>query len=98
MAAQDDVGGERRRRKDVEDKWERARREWSRDRARASADSGGGENLDLAWLKFDDPYGDDPYGDYDSRDRRAGREEEMDPLQAELRTEGLGRGNRQDPS
>ena len=96
---QDDVGGERRRRKDVEDKWERARRERSRDRARgASADSGGGENLDLAWLKFDDPYGDDPYGDYDSRDRRAGGEEEMDPLQAELRTEGLGRGNRQDPS
>ena len=27
-----------------------------------------------------------------------GGEEEMDPLQAELRTEGLGRGNRQDPS
>jgi len=97
---QDDGGGERRRRRDVEDKWERARRERSRHRARgaASAGSGGGESLDLAWLTLDDPYGDDPYGDYDSRDRRAGREEEMDPLQAELRTEGLGRGNRQDPS
>ena len=85
-------GGERRRAKSTEDAWERARRERSRDIAAAAksdfSEGGGGSDPDLAWLKpgMGDRY--DYYGEFHDGDGDGD-----DLIAAELRTEGLGRGN-----
>lgn len=84
-------GGDRRRAKAAEEAWEKTRRERTRDRAAASkSDLAGTGDVepDLAWLK-PDPIGDgyDYYGEC-----RGDADDPDDLLQAELRTEGLGRG------
>ena len=100
-------GGMRERSRDAatEEAWERTRRERTRDRSGATTGSGvigggGSRSPDLAWLRAPDGDDDDDGGrDWnDERARggavgaRASRAAADDLLQAELRSEGLGRG------
>ena len=100
-------GGMRERSRDAatEEAWERTRRERTRDRSGATTGSGvigggGSRSPDLAWLRAPDGDDDDGGGrDWnDERARggavgaRASRAAADDLLQAELRSEGLGRG------